>query len=330
MRRIDLSLRKRQTTGHSAGIVRMCLLLSVTWLLCSAVGSAGELAGYKFLVTSIRTGDTEVFLVDPYLGDAKNLTRSPQSEDRYPCWSPDGSQIAFTSDCNGTYNLYVMNADGSNVRQLTHEKSPTVCYMPSWSGDGRRITFGWHGEKTLICTIAPDGSNFKTVGPGHDPCFSPDGKTIAFTAQVGNGFCVFAMDADGKNVRQVTTHVNTMGAVFPNWSPYGAKIVYSDQVENSLEIFVCDADGSNVKQLTSLGKISTPAAWSPDMKWISFRVCDTAFWRDPVTLKKAYQEKRADLRPVYVMGADGSTPHVVEVLRYHCAIDGSRAVWKPR
>jgi WD40 repeat protein len=106
-----------------------CLLLPATAI--SAFSE--ESAGHKFLVTSVRTGETEIFLVGPELGDAINLTRSPNSEERYPCWSPDGKQVAFTSNRDGTYNLYVMNADGSNVRRLTLEKDPTVAYMPSWS-----------------------------------------------------------------------------------------------------------------------------------------------------------------------------------------------------
>jgi Tol biopolymer transport system component len=171
-----------------------CLLLPATAI--SAFSE--ESAGHKFLVTSVRTGETEIFLVDPELGDAINLTRSPNSEERYPCWSPDGRQVAFTSNRDGTYNLYVMNADGSNVRRLTH-----------------------------------------------------------------------------------------------------------------------------------LGKISCPAAWSPDGQWISFRVTDNAFWRDKELMQKTYEEKRGDKRPVWVVKADGSNPHIVEVLRYQCAIDGSRAAWKP-
>jgi len=311
-------------------MARGSLLLTVIWLVCGVVASAGELAGHKFLITSIRTGDTEIFLVDPHMGDATNLTRSPQSQERYPCWSPDGLRIAFTSDRDGTYNLYVMNADGSNVRQLTHEKPRAVCYAPSWSGDGKRIAFGLHGDKALICTIAPDGTHFQSLGPGHDPYISPDGKSIAFTGPVDKGYCVFVMEADGGNVRPVTTHVNVMGAVMPTWSPDGTRIAYTDQVGDALEIFVCNADGSNVRQLTALGKMSSPAAWSPDGKWLSFRVCDTAFWRNPATSKAAHEEKRPDFRPVYVMGADGSNPHIVEVLQYHCGIDGSRAAWKPK
>ena len=53
------------------------------------------LAGHKLLVTSLRTGDTEVFTADPVSGDLFNVSRSPASEDRYPCWSPDGRWISF-------------------------------------------------------------------------------------------------------------------------------------------------------------------------------------------------------------------------------------------
>src|SRR5215467_1307979 len=108
-------------------------------LLCAAGGRAGDLAGYKLLVTSVRTGDTEIFVVDPETGDAQNLSRSPSSEDRYPCWSPDGTQVAFTSNRQGPYSLYVMNADGSNVKRLVYNDA--ICYMPSWqrTAEGEKI-----------------------------------------------------------------------------------------------------------------------------------------------------------------------------------------------
>lgn len=302
-------------------IQSFCLLASIT-------ACAGELAGHKFLITSARTGDTEIFLVDPDMGDAVNLTRSPKSEERYPCWSPDGRQIAFTSDRDGTYNLYVMNSDGSNLRQLTHEKDPNVAYMPSWAGSC--IAFGFHGKEPWMATISPAGDDFKIVGKGHDPCISPDGKQIAFTETDGKGWCVFLCNAGGSNRRQITYGTNEMGAVYPNWSPDGKRIVYANQVGQTLEQFVCDVDGKNVRQLTHLGRISCPAAWSPDGKWISFRSTDNAFWREKELMERTYQEKRGDKRPVWVVQADGGNPHIVEVLRYQCAIDGSRAAWKPQ
>lgn len=309
---------------------RVLTLLFVLIPSIPTIALSGELTGHKFLITSVRTGDTEIFLVDPDIGDAVNLTRSPKSEERYPCWSPDGKEVAFTSNRDGTYNLYVMKADGSDVRQLTHEKAPTVAYMPSWSGDGKKIVLGLHGKEPWMASISPDGKNLSILGKGHDPCISPDGKTIAFTETDGKGWCVFLCDADGSNRRQITYGTNEMGAVYPNWSPDGKRIVYANQVGNALEQFVCDADGRNVRQLTHLSKISCPAAWSPDGKWISFRVTDNAFWRNEELMKKTYEEKRGDKRPVWVVRADGSNPHVVEVLRYQCAIDGSRAAWKPK
>src|SRR6516164_3877473 len=70
-----------------------------------------DLWGYKLLVTSVRTGDTEVFVVDPDTGDMMNLSRSPKTEDRYPCRSHDGRQVAFTRDRGEFKDLLVMRAD---------------------------------------------------------------------------------------------------------------------------------------------------------------------------------------------------------------------------
>ena len=305
--------------------LRILLLLTI-WPTCA---SAGELAGQRLLVTSVRTGDTEIFEVDPDSGDARNITRSPSSEDRYPCWSPDGRQIAFTSNrAAGTYNLFVCDADGSNVRQLTHETGTSVAYMPSWAGD--RIAFGLHREKPEMATIKPDGSHLEVLGAGHDPCLSPDGRKIAYTGEVTGGVSVFVMDADGSNKRQIVKGANSWGAVFPSWSPDGKRIIYSFKAGEGLELFVVDAEGATEpRQLTHLNKVCTPAAWSPDGKWISFRYTDEMYWRNKQRMDRVYAHPQADKRPVWVIRPDGSDAHVIECLHYQCAMDGSRAAWKP-
>lgn len=306
-------------------IAPYCLLL----LLAAARVSAEGLEGHKFLVTSVRTGDTEIFEVDPTTGDARNITRSPLSEDRYPCWSPDARQIAFTSNREGgTYNLFVCDADGSNVRALTHEKGTGVAYMPSWVGD--RIVFGYHREKPEMASIRPDGSDLKILGQGHDPCFSPDGSKIAYTGETTGGVSVFVMDADGSNKKQIIPEANTWGAIFPSWSPDGKTIVYSFKSGEGLELFLVDSDGRTLpRQLTHLNKVCTPAAFSPDGKWISFRYTDEMYWRSKERTQKVYAEKPGDKRPVWVIRPDGSDAHVVEPIHYQCAMDGSRAAWKP-
>jgi TolB protein len=308
-----------------SGIQRIVSSTAVAWVMSSGFAAAGDLSGHKFLVTSVRTGDTEVFVVDPETGDAINLSRSPKSEDRYPCWSPDGGRVAFISDRAGGANLFVMDADGGNVKQLT--RTPAVCYMPSWVGE--RIVLGMHGARPEMASLRDDGTDLKMLGEGHDPCLSPDGKKIVYTGPCPGGVTVFAMNADGSNKRQLVKEANPWGAIFPSWSPDGKQIVYSFKVGDSLELFVVDAGGSNRRQLTHLGKIATPAAWSPDGRWISFRLTDERYWSNPERMKQVYAQRPGDKRPVWVIRPDGGDAHIIESLRYQCAMDGSRAAWKP-
>ena len=215
------------------------------------------------------------------------------------------------------------------MRRLTQLQAPAVAYMPSWVGG--KIVFGLHAERAEVAEIRPDGTGLKILGPGHDPVLSPDGRRIAFTGEAAGGVTVFVMDADGSNRRQVVPEANSWGAVFPDWSPDGRDIVYAFRTGEALELFVVPADGASPpRQITHTGGINTPAAWSPDGQWISFRHTEEAYWRDPERVKAVYRDKPADKRPVWVVRPDGRDAHVVECLRFQCAMDGSRAAWKPQ
>jgi len=215
------------------------------------------------------------------------------------CTAPGGSpeedwrqgRIVFDSERDGNFEIYVMNADGSNQQRLTNWERGDQ--WPGWTPDGRRIAFtSWgreDGLRAAIFTMDPEGSNVtrlsKGVGKQGAPrlladtqrggSWSPDGKRILFGSNDmnGNEEDIFIMDADGSNVQRLTT---TPGAGKfsrqPTWSPDGSWIAFDSNRDGNSEIYVMAADGSNVKRLTDTpGKqLTSKPEWSPDGKRILF------------------------------------------------------------
>lgn len=308
-------------------------ICSVLFIL-TANGLTAQIEAYELVMTSLRTGETELFATDLRTGSTKNLTMASRSEERYPAVSPDGKRILFTSNRwnNDTaFNLFSMNADGSGIRQLTFYKEEIV-YYPGWSGDAKKILYNL-GRSSSVVVMNTDGSRPKTFTDMRDAHLSPDGSQIAFTRKCGSGYCLFIMNILNDSIRQLTEKPNDLGAVGPVFSPDGTSIAYVDCPDNSrdvLEIFSCDTRGNNRRQLTTLNKISTSPCWSPDGQWISFRVTNDAFWRNDSTKNAAYVSKEGDKRPVWIMQRDGSLAAPVQPLRFQCGIDGSRASWRKK
>lgn len=304
------------------------VVLGLIWLL-SVNGQSDVLKNHTLLITSVRTGDTEVFAVDPYTGDAQNLTKLPRSEERYPAWSPDGKQFIFTSNRRDSniFDLYIADADGSKARALTRLPADAVAYWPSWTADGHYIYFN-EGNTAMIYRIKPSGKGLEKVAEGRDGNVSPDGKHLVFTQQGKNGYGVWVMNADGTDRRQIIPQESQIGGIAPVWSPDGKKIAFSGQVGDFAEIFIMNTDGTDLQQITNLKQISSSPAFSPDGHYLTFRVTDEAYWRDAQKRHQTYEEKAGDKRPVWIVKTDGTDAHLIEVLHYQCAMDGSRADWK--
>jgi hypothetical protein len=179
-----------------------------------------------------------------------------------PAWSPDGSKIAF-ADIN--YQLFLVDADGANLTQLTHDRCGG--YDPAWSPDGTRLVFvgGCDGSSGIVVMNA-DGSNRVVVraGSAWTPTWSIDGR-IAFDS----GLRIAAINADGTGFVWLTDDrfVNQ----HPVWSPDGSRIAFDSNLIPPAtfglrsDIYVMNADGSNWLPLTNGGGVYTneQPAWSP-------------------------------------------------------------------
>ena len=146
-----------------------------------------------------------------------NLTRTPEHDEAFSDFSPNGSRICFTRDSG----LYVMNADGSDATPVADEHLTSQgC---DWSPDGRKIAFTYAvGGTEEIYVINADGSGQTNLTKTDDnwesdPDWSPDGKRIAYESGRGSDIDIYTMNPDGSDVAQVTH--SGASDYDPDWRP---------------------------------------------------------------------------------------------------------------
>ena len=192
-------------------------------------------------------------------------------DDKDPSWSPDGNWIVFASKKAGSWDIWLMDSSGNNLKQLTLDDSTEQ--GPRFSPNGKKIAFERHGYTNGrythgICTMDSNGENIKEIVNCAENCmspsWSPDGSRIAY-ALGGN---IWEADLN-KNFRKQLTN-GTAVNLYPSWSPDGKKIAFSSTESGDTEIWVMDSDGGNRKQLTTRVGLDLSPSWSPDGNWIVF------------------------------------------------------------
>ena len=188
---------------------------------------------------------------------------------------PGVERIAFTSDRDGDFDIYVMNVDGTEVEQLTDDPGRDV--EPDWSPDGSRIVFasdrGNDPEFTDIWVMNADGSGLTQLTDttlDFEPAWSPDGSRIAFSSERDGNLEIYVMDTDGGNVMRLTNNDDL--DISPAWSPDGSMIAFTkvDSEDGTIhDIHVMNDDGSGDTALPHPGPDGF-AAWSPDGSRIAF------------------------------------------------------------
>ncbi len=167
---------------------------------------------------SASTSDRHSIFLTDLGGKYWNSLSDQQSDnDSYPRWSPDGKHIVFVSSSDGTPQIYVMDADGTNRRPLTNQYENAD---PAWSPDGTEIAFSsYRNGNSDIFVINSDGSNERrlTTNPFLDdqPDWSPDGKLIAFRTFRDQVYAIYSMNSDGSNQQRLTDDSEI--PEFPHW-----------------------------------------------------------------------------------------------------------------
>jgi Tol biopolymer transport system component len=147
-------------------------------------------------------------------------SRVDPDQGEQPTWSPDGIHIAFTSRRNGNNDIWMMNADGSNLVNLTNNAGEDS--QPTWAPDGNRIAFVSNRDgNDEIYIMNRDGSSqtnvSHNVASDAHPTWSPDGTQIAFQTDRDGNSEIYVMYADGSNQTNITR--NPAEDTSPSWGP---------------------------------------------------------------------------------------------------------------
>ncbi len=229
----------------------------------------------KCYLKDIETGD--LILGKKYEGKIKQLRQMAHKfsdELVYQLFGEKGiaqTRIAFLSSRSGKKEVYVMDYDGADVRQIT--RNSTLHLTPCWlKGNETLMYTSYKGGSPQLYThnLSSNAvkiflqSKYMNTGPDYN---FVDGE-IVYTSSVKGNTEIFRVDEEGKKPTRLT-YANSLEAS-PSWSPNGYEIVFTSSRSGNPMLYIMDRDGSNTRRLTYEGKYNTSPAWSPAGDKIAF------------------------------------------------------------
>lgn len=215
-------------------------------------------------------------------------------------------KIVYSSNIEGNYEIFIVNADGSGLENLTNNKGED--FFGDWINHGAQIIFDTNRDGIFqIYVMNSDGTNPTNISKSNRMdnfgSLSPDGSLIAFTSIYGSSkICI--MNTDGSNLHCITPAgvVNDMN---PKWSPDGSKIVFSSDQSSSQDIYVMNSDGSERQKLDPINQTN--------------KSCQTALW---LSNNKIYIPCQIESKGTawFEINPDGSDPIQLDELSVGSAI----------
>ncbi len=238
----------------------------------------------KIVFVGNQSGAWQLYTVNPDGSGMAQITNLPATDFELwlPAFSPDGRQIVFSYGTgsfggNALAELYLVNADGSALKQLTHDGS--FDGFPKWSPDGNSIVFAGNSATGLaiVKTMRSDGTGAQTSLASYFwysflPTYAPDGTKIFFDSQLdGLVSAVWIMNPDGSGKCRITA-ASLEGAP-TDVSPDGRRVLLANHENTPLpsSLYTMALNGSDLQQLTNPGtSTDLQAGYSPNGKKIVF------------------------------------------------------------
>jgi Tol biopolymer transport system component len=254
---------------------------------------------------------TEVFT--PTIAPTRTFTPTllPSGPSATPSITPTSSptpigggygQIAFASEQTGVPQIYLINADGSNLHPIT--ELPAGACQPSWAPDGSRLVFtspcGHNTDsyrESSLYFINWDGSGLTplTTAPGgdFDPAWSPDGARIAFTSLRDGHKEIYVLDVETSTVTRLTSSDTDEENSQPAWSPSNGWIAFVKKRVGALQLWVMSDTGENPEQVVRSGQALWDffPVWSPDGQYILFNQRQINTGSQPWIMQIRFEER---------------------------------------